>query len=752
MVTTKNKSLIVVTLAGAALISATGVGAAAGSIQSCTVSSTCTVGEFVYDDEYVPVTGGTCTITARDPSGSIYIDPTAMTYTSDGWFSYQFTAPTTTGYYRAQVCCTIGTEYMCLDKSWEVVAAAASVPSAGDIASAVWGYSSRTMSGFGTLAADVWNRIPRTLTAGSVESADLTKIKQTGDANRLLLERLVNKPIIQNFIEEDIPEVGTKIEETRTVANQLFMSGQFVVSKTGVVSLKWGQLTDSELSKSMVEIGKTLGEETDSVATNTMFGQLASLKAAWGWKELDIAYDQAKAVKQAMADRRFSGVKSLTSFAAALEKAVGSVVARVDEVEKLAAVLEEKQIEADKMLAGGATQTRVDQLVKAVLAVNRLPKVERALAPSFAADTSEKRLKNRVLAVRGLIGANKKFLAKGMTGSVDYTWLEVGSIVFKSLVTNPSLLISQTVELKYYLPEEIKKEDILQTDAGLEVKFDAEKNQYYVEGQYLLKPGESRTLAVRTTDIWIISQEMVDSVRKQAVELARPLEKTAYFAQSITLKSDIDVALDKVLALQKTAVTPEQKIRAYREAQIEMNGAADKMDKLKDLVTQASASTNLFGFVGGSQTMAVWGLIIILVAGFVFLAIYMRTLNGGGGEVKMEEPKVYRTGQGKMAIAVLVGVLTAGMTGMVSWKVNSGPAPMVLGVGGPDIVRVIVPTGGTVNVLLSTSVKSGVVARLNMSTEAIRLAQDAKWVQVAAEDQSWQGWVAREFVVESGGE
>ena len=77
---------------------------------------------------------------------------------------------------------------------------------------------------------------------------------------------------------------------------------------------------------------------------------------------------------------------------------------------------------------------------------------------------------------------------------------------------------------------------------------------------------------------------------------------------------------------------------------------------------------------------------------------------------------------------------------------------MVLGVGGPDIVRVAVPAGGTVNVLLSASVKSGVVARLTMSTEAVRLAQDAKWAQVALGENGPQGWVSREFIVEPVGE
>jgi hypothetical protein len=36
----------------------------------------------------------------------------------------------------------------------------------------------------------------------------------------------------------------------------------------------------------------------------------------------------------------------------------------------------------------------------------------------------------------------------------------------------------------------------------------------------------------------------------------------------------------------------------------------------------------LFGFVGGVQALAVWGLVVILVAGFVFLAIYLRMIAG----------------------------------------------------------------------------------------------------------------------------
>jgi len=49
----------------------------------------------------------------------------------------------------------------------------------------------------------------------------------------------------------------------------------------------------------------------------------------------------------------------------------------------------------------------------------------------------------------------------GAGKTLNNTWLEIGSIIFKTLATNPSKLISQNVDVKYYLPQEIKKEDIL---------------------------------------------------------------------------------------------------------------------------------------------------------------------------------------------------------------------------------------------------------------------------------------------------
>ncbi len=129
-----------------------------------------------------------------------------------------------------------------------------------------------------------------------------------------------------------------------------------------------------------------------------------------------------------------------------------------------------------------------------------------------------------------------------------------------------------------------------------------------------------------------------------------PIKNTSYFAQGSTIKADIEVNLDKVELLQKNTQTPEAKIRSYREAVIELNAAKAKLDDLKVLVASAGSVGTVFGFVGGVQTLAVWGLIIILLAGFVFLALYMKVLNPSaksGTKVEKEPDKPIKTADRK---------------------------------------------------------------------------------------------------------
>src|SRR3989344_7098635 len=91
--------------------------------QQCPTSSTCTIGEFLYDDTYQPQTGAGCTLSAKYPNGTVFLNNVAVTGTADAWYAYDAATGTTEGLYRASLCCTTTNEYLCLDKSFEVKAA-----------------------------------------------------------------------------------------------------------------------------------------------------------------------------------------------------------------------------------------------------------------------------------------------------------------------------------------------------------------------------------------------------------------------------------------------------------------------------------------------------------------------------------------------------------------------------------------------------------------------------------------------------
>lgn len=813
--------------------------AAAGSPSTCVSSQTCVVGEFVYDDSYNPLTTATCTLKSRYPDGSAFLDIDSITSTNDGWYGYSFTAPSTTGYYRTQFCCLVDGENMCLDKSFEVKASdSSSGPSATEIASAVWSYSGRTLSGFGSLVSNIWDYATRTITGASLSSGSLAtksdveslsstvssnssdiaglvkttnEIKKTTQETRLTLEQLVNRPIIQNFIEEDNLSLNSKIDQTKTVADSIFINSQFVRSKSQLLSSRWASLSDDEILDILMELKKTVGEKTDKDASSSLFGQANWLKDAWGWKEAETVADQVLAIEstissvqdelasQGKSNSSYREIKGLALYLDTLEKLVGdasnkpeakTLYGKISEVKSLALVLDKNEAEVDKVIASipsaneSDLETKSNQIMRNVLTVNKIPKALLALSTKSNDSSYLKQIKNKLLGLKALIASNRLYLAKGPKVAFANTWLEEGSVVFKSLITNPSNIAKQKVPLKYYLPPEVKEEDILEKDQGLEVKYDAEKNQYYVEGEFELAPGETKTLSVRVNDIWVISKDQIDSLRKQAEELSRPLEKTAYFAQGVTLKSDINVSLDKVLNLTSQANTPEQKIRAYREAQIELASVNQKMDALKNLVAQASSAGAYLGFVGGAQVLTTWGIVMIVVAGFALLFFYLRATKGRKAKKvevveervtsQNEKPKTKRSILRVVIPFILVGILSSLTSAFVVRQVvlksldkpkeNTSKEARIEeektavlsasdeGKGGEEIVKIVLKDKKPVLVKEKPDVDAKTVFEVKSEVEVTRVDEAGSWAKVVLKDKNGlkvlvEGWVESQFLL-----
>lgn len=815
-------ALATVPVLAAAFLTPGEVQAAAGGIQNCTVATTCTVGEFLYDDNSVALTGATCILTSKYPDGSAHLTSQAMTGQSDGWYSYEFTAPATTGLYRATVSCTASGDTTTIDRSFQVNAAPTT--DTNSIASAVWSYSGRTVTSFGSLIADIWASATRTLTGTSLSSGnlatqddvvsvrnqvnnltsttgDITNITNKTNEIRLLIEEVVNKPIIENVLEESVPDLTGKIQNTRASANQIYVNTQYLTSQSAALGSSWKTKDGKDLLAGIIEISGILGEEGDPSSSDTVFGQANWIKDSWNWDEADAVYTQlvttkkiVETLKEGLADYKkdpalYAQAKALVKSFVALEKVVGNtsdtlakktLFAKVKTTESLAQNLDEKGKEVDKVLGAFVKSNdtnlalpKVTDLKNQVIALNKVPGVLGAISKVNPNDTTS--IKNALFGLRGVINANKKLLASGAGKTLVNTWLEIGSIVFKTVVTNPSKLISQEVDVKYYLPAEIKKDDIIKTDPSLSVEYDSEKDQLYVTGVVSLAVGQTKTFSVETKDIWEYSQTGLNSLKDEVKELYKPLEKTAYFAQGVTLRSDINATLDKIAEIQAAAVTPEDKIKAYRESKILMESVDQKIIGMRDLVTQAGAAGNLFGFVGGAQTIAVWGLVIIIAAGFIFMTVYMKVVTSKA-QAEVAPPKAEKTVHpGKLVVTMLISsVLSASVTGLVVSNVLSrnyeqkisvlgekttdlefGPAiketqPSVqdvmpsenLGTGGTYLVIVTETPTGYLRVRETPRGKE--IGRVKPEDKLPFLDENENWYQVELETGEI-GWVSKEY-------
>ncbi len=851
--------------------------AASGNVQVCQPSSSCQVGEFLFDDSYVPITSATCTITARNPDGTVLLNASAMTASAqgDGWYYKDVSTPATTGLYRTQVCCTAGSDYLCLDKSFEVQDAASGggasagaiatavwntdrsshttsgtfgaalqnvVPTTSAIASSTWDYSSRSLSTFGDLVsnvwsyssssnsdigdliANIWKHDSRTLSDSSVTTNNTTTINNINSAvreNNDLLELLLNKPTIESSLENgsDDYKLEAKIDDTKKAADSLNAKVKYIRSKARLLDSKWGELTKDQISKSVADISYQIGSKNDLTDKSSILGATAWTFEQWNWQEASAVEAQAKALQSRLKvfqneiDKKGKSaaakkeLKTIIVSADKIQALVGNnssssknktVFNRINEVVRVAKAYDSKTLELSKLYAlvsqgqQGAYDLQTDQLSKDISVLNSIPKIQKNILAK--AETGDKGMKNKILSLLGMVDANRMFLAKKPEDTLASTWLELGSIVFKTLISNPSEKISQEVPLKYYLPAEIKRENILEIDDSLSVNFDAEKNQYYAAGTFELEPGESKTLSIKVDDaIFAFNKEEIEGIKKQAAELSEPLKNTSYFAQGATLKSDIDVSLNRVLSLQGSANTPEEKIRAYREGKILMEATAEKMDKLKEIATSAGSVNTLFGFVGGAQVMAVWGMVIILITGFVFLALYFKMIknNESRGQVlsvkgKAKKGKVgfdeefeaeERKSKGhrgfRLAAVVLISVVGVGLAGGFglmqirnSQATNGQTAQakpqtgeIVLGEATasgelkPDLkgeeVKLFVPFDSSVSVHKEPSIDSEVLVNLELSQTVEKVGSQDSWVKVVLDQGASgkvTGWVDADFI------
>ena len=136
---------------------------------------------------------------------------------------------------------------------------------------------------------------------------------------------------------------------------------------------------------------------------------------------------------------------------------------------------------------------------------------------------------------------------------------------------------SKDYPVKYYLPREIKFDDVLDP-AGLNLDYDTDKQAYYVSGTINFAPKESKTITIEVKDVWKVSKDEMESLKKQMDENLNRIQNTPNYETGKAFKDSLVKQLDGIVAQQESfSGDPDRRIEAYRSH-------AEELKKIKDKI------------------------------------------------------------------------------------------------------------------------------------------------------------------------
>lgn len=162
------------------------------------------------------------------------------------------------------------------------------------------------------------------------------------------------------------------------------------------------------------------------------------------------------------------------------------------------------------------------------------------------------------------------------------------------------------VEVRSDLPERVTTNDVIDL-AGLNLGYNVKDDSYYVYGTLSLAPREIAIRNVEIEDIWILDDDVVETLGQQASHLRNMLLATDYSGEANELADHAEAVVQEILSRQEdnriTIVGPLKHIQAYEDNLVSMKGLRQKVGRLENLVL--SEGMNPGEVLMGEDRMAV---------------------------------------------------------------------------------------------------------------------------------------------------
>lgn len=396
---------------------------------------------------------------------------------------------------------------------------------------------------------------------------------------------LADQPVLE--VSDTVPNLLTKLESSKATLERLALGYQQVLGESVLIGLKWDNLTVADVTQSIDKQNAILNDSTQSFDL---------LSKAWGWPMVDTLRAKTNTIKVNLASIRnitsqsgtlTIGYEQLKETAKAIEEIVTDIgeITDTEKVDTLYSKYNQVQnlaVEWDSLTEQinqkiiNSDDLNLSKLTKQVLDLNTIPNIS-----SFIS----KDPRNKKYDLLGIIEVNKMLMALDRGSVVSHTWLGEGDkvILFKTLVTNPSLLARKEVPVRFYLPVELSQENVHLEDSNLQLRMDEGRKQLYIEGSVVVAANDTRLIVISTDDVWNFDLTQAATTRQQMQELVTAVANNPNLGKMLELKIGIENQLRQIEQLESKVLAPEERIQRHRQMGVLLDQVHQDLVKMQNL-------------------------------------------------------------------------------------------------------------------------------------------------------------------------
>jgi len=170
---------------------------------------------------------------------------------------------------------------------------------------------------------------------------------------------------------------------------------------------------------------------------------------------------------------------------------------------------------------------------------------------------------------------------------------DVKTVVLKIEVSNLSKTETRTIPVSYYLPPEVRKDDIIDSKE-LEPRLDFERSVYYLYNPGItLGPGENKVFDVIVKDKWSISEAKLLAMKVHVASMTSALSGTKEFASIEGLGKQAMSMIDNMMKKGSGGTLDEAHIADFHVQQQKMDDVEKIIGRMEDLLRQAGVTPSV---------------------------------------------------------------------------------------------------------------------------------------------------------------